>query len=811
MLQTAYRQPFFEDIYSFTTPIVFVSFVLLMKKIFLVLLFFVSMPLFASHIVGGEFELLHISGYSYQLNLIYYFDEINGDQGNKTQDTIVHVKIFRYYDGALMQNVDIPWTSETPVEYTQPACANNGFVKTSKQYYTTIITLSPTRYNHPQGYYVVWERCCRNYSIINIVSQNTQGIQDAPNAAGQTFYLKFPPVVESDGITPFVNSSPRLFPPLSDFGCPGRPYYKNFAGTDDDNDSLVYSLVTPLDTQDHNSYPNIGPAPYPDVRWLAPYSFENIMGGKPDLKISKDGLITVTPKYQGLFVFAVKVEEYRNDIKIGETRRDFQMLVVDGCQPDQAPQIVGKKLTDLTFSDANTMSVSYASTVSNSDRCVVVRVGDPDTDNPLYGYTQNITIKAVALNFNKADLTSILPSVTTATLTHTDSVSEFQICFPQCPYINGPYQIGIVAYDDACSLPMTDTLIVTVNEQGPPAAEKPYFLPLKITNGQLNEGSSGSWPFTATTTDPNQLSLSVITDGFALSNVGMNLNITNQQPGSVSGNLSWDAFCKIYDIVKRTDFTVEVLASDENICHVKSYDTAIFNLKVILPNINPAVNIYTEDDSKLLTDSTVVENLGHIGLDVIGTDINKSTIDTLNLSLLSITGTTMQDYTFSPATGLYTVNSKFSWDPTCSIFKDGSYDNNYTLTFLVENNYCKTPITDTAQIHLEIKDIESTDKNFLPANVITANGDNCNDFFAIDGFEGEPECNHQPRQIPEVPLDNCTNKFEHVWIYDRWGRQVFESTDRYFRWYATNESDGVYYYLISFTKGKYKSAITVIH
>src|SRR6185369_16072466 len=138
-----------------------------MKKFLCALLLMVVLPVYASHIVGGEFELIHISGYTYQLNLIYYFDELNGLQANKTQDLIIHTKIFRSVDGALMDLVDIPFVSQSMVAYTQPACSNN-YIRTSRQYYSTVITLSPDKYNDPGGYYVVWERCCRNYTITNI-------------------------------------------------------------------------------------------------------------------------------------------------------------------------------------------------------------------------------------------------------------------------------------------------------------------------------------------------------------------------------------------------------------------------------------------------------------------------------------------------------------------------------------------------------------------------------------------------------------------------------------------------------------------
>ena len=197
---------------------------------------------------------------------------------------------------------------------------------------------------------------------------------------------------------------------------------------------------------------------------------------------------------------------------------------------------------------------------------------------------------------------------------------------------------------------------------------------------------------------------------------------------------------------------------------------------------------------------------------MIGTDASTLTIDTLNLSLASASGNILPSgYTFANAVGLHTVESKFSWDPNCSIFKNGSAANQYKFQFLVANNHCKTPTTDTAFVALTIKDVESTDKNFLPANVITTFPDHCNDFFAIDGFESEPPCNSQVRHVPPAPADNCTNQFERVRIYDRWGKLVFESSDRMFRWYALNEAAGVYYYLIKYTNKEYKSSLTVIH
>lgn len=439
-----------------------------MKRFFLVVLCLLAFPVVASHIVGGEFELIHISGNLYRLNLIIYFDKINGSPGaiDGSGNTPIPVaSIYRKRDGLLMDQVPLPGPSTTPVDYTQPECSSDG-LKTDRLYYTGVVTLSPEDYNDPDGYYVSWQRCCRNYSIDNIFSDApAQGVLVDPNAAGQTFYLEFPAVVKNG--QPFINSSPRLFPPLSDYGCPNRQYYVDFAGVDDDNDSLVYSLTTPFNTTTTQAFPAASPGPYREITWKPGFSLEHVMRGSPDLRISKDGLLTVTPTLQGLFVFAVKVEEFRAGEKIGESRRDFQMLVTDGCPRAVPPNIVGRKTTDASFPYDENMSVSFPATTADADRKIVVRVSDEDSNRPEDGFVERVRIKVIALNFKSSDINEVLPVTTTATLIR-GSTRDFEISFPKCPYFKGgPYQIGIIAMDDACSQPLLDTLKVAVNVEPP--------------------------------------------------------------------------------------------------------------------------------------------------------------------------------------------------------------------------------------------------------------------------------------------------------------------------------------------------------
>jgi len=900
-----------------------------MKKTILTLLLLISFPLVASHIVGGEFELVHLSGYTYRLNLIIYFDKINGAAGAK--DANVTASIFRKKDKVLMGSVLLQLSNESNVPYTQPECSN-GEIVTTKLVYTATLTLSPENYNDPEGYFVVWQRCCRNYTITNIYSQ----VPSASNiSAGQTFYLEFPPVVKRGD--PFVNSSPRLFPPLNDFACPNRPYYVDFAGVDDDGDSLVYTLVTPLNTTAAVPFPEPSPGPYPEIKWRPGYSPSNIINGKPDLRISRDGLLTATPQTQGLFVFAVQIDEYRDGERIGLSRRDFQMLVVDACPQAEPPQITGKKLTDATFTYNNTMSVSFANGISDGDRCIQVRVSDPDASKIEDNFSEKISIRAVSLNFKK-NINEILPKITSTTLLNGNTV-DFTVCFPACPYIEGgPYQIGIIAFDDACSLPLSDTLKIEVNIQ-PPVNTKPYFVkPIDpITSVTLTEGGFYESDFEIRDDDNDELLVTVTNNGFVLANAGISVMIDEPRVnGIVKGKIRWDAFCDIFDFTQRTYFEVTISANDKDVCDtrvpvtttykmnvllpgnadpsidtdltsdpqerrvlnlerrinetlsftvtgkdlidndllvldvkqrdslsllgisfpkatgngqvsslfqwnitcskldLKKKDTFLFQFIVvdntnkcrvfkadtvdvklkILPPLNAAPQLIIQNGTTVVNDQPVNITLGQpIRFDVIGIDADLlPDKDLLKLTLLEAKGNvTPEGYEFTPREGKGRVESVLTWTPDCSVFKDNIYENEYTFKFRLGDDRCFAAKADTVTLTIRLKDIDNLDREFLPPNVITPNGDGCNDYFAAEGTESCPmsDKTFNPDELIAFPPDNCVRKFELVRIYNRWGNSVFESTDRKFRWYAPDQAAGVYYYLIKFTDKEYKGSLSV--
>ena len=900
-----------------------------MKRLVIVLLLLISVPLAASHIVGGEIELLHLQGITYRVNLIYYFDFAHNSNRNiQAEEPNIEMFIFRKSDNRQLRSVIANWLRKTRVGYTQPSCSQ-GEIITDKIIYTTTIQLPAAEYSDPAGYYITWARCCRNYSILNIISQDPDRV--GAEGAGQTFYLEFPPVTMNG--QPFVNSSPKDFPALNDYACPTKPYYVDFAGTDDDGDSLAYSLTTPLSTSAVVPVPDPSPAPYPLVNWLNGFGLDKIINGNPKaaafpvLSINIDGFLRVTPRSQGLYVFAVKVEEYRNKIKIGEVRRDFQMLVTD-CRVSVPPKITGKKVNAPSFV-ANTISVQYANTVADNDRCIVVRISDEDSNRAIDNFEEVITLRLVAMNFKSKNINSLLPAQSTGVI-HNNGTIDFTICLPECPFTNGgAYRIGVIAFDDACALPLSDTLKVDVDVE-PPHNERAKFVN-DLENVTVNEGGSANRLFEARDAEGDDLLFFALTDGFSLERSGMKTNVTSNVSGSgvLKGEFTWDAFCDIYDFTKRTNFTLKLLVDDADVCDLNDPDTATFNLTVLLPpDTKPIVdtnltsdpeeieiagvekkifdswsfNVTGQDipDNDLVTvqmkgdgfnpsdygmsfakksafgsvssqfqwdlacdkfnldvrdefnigfiavdstgkcrvrqvDSLVVKvkvlkplngiprlsitNLGggvefdngnalirsgqtmNLQFDVADDDAPK---DNLTLQLIDMGGDAIpQGWTFDDVTGVSVLTSTFSWAPLCSIFEDAVYERDFYFDFRYTDDHCLTAVADTVRVNVKVKDLESGNFDILPANVFTPNSDGFNDYYSMERRDASGDL------VNILPPDNCRGVFEAVKIYNRWGRPVFTSSDRNFRWYGLEESAGVYFYHVIFSNREFKGTVSL--
>ena len=320
--------------------------------LFFALLCLTSQPAWASHIAGGNVELVATAKPGqYRLSLNLYIDEAS--KGPEALiDPQIFLSIFRQRDNKLMGDFPLKFLRKLLLVYANPACARSKGLETSEVKYQGLIQLDAAQYNDPAGYYIVWEKCCRNKNVTNI---------DRPDQAGMIYYLAFPALLRGGGA--FRNSSPVFLTPNPEYICRDKDFTLPFQATDADGDELRYSLVTPYRDNIYTPYgfKNSYKDPdFPLLSWQPGYSAQNAITGKPALTISRDGVLRVRPDKLGLFAFAVLCEEYRNGVKIGEVRRDHQILVVD-CSPQVPPKPI---ITPVSPTGASPIAICLGSDIT---------------------------------------------------------------------------------------------------------------------------------------------------------------------------------------------------------------------------------------------------------------------------------------------------------------------------------------------------------------------------------------------------------------------------------------------------------------
>lgn len=648
---------------------------------------------FASHIVGGEFELIHSGDNNYRLNLIIYFDEIWGNPGAKYEPTPV-AWIFRKRDDAPVMQVTLPFFKEELVQYTIPACTDYSKVKTTKQIFSSLITMDPANFDDPEGYYIVWQRCCRNYEIKNIISDNPDagGI-----GAGQTFYLEIPPLIKNG--ERFINSSPELFPPLSDYACVGRGFYADFKGHDADGDSLVYSLAEPLNTPTPTPHPQPpSTAPYPTVLWEDSYSLQNIVHGDPDLTISDEGLLRVTPTEEGIFVFAVKCEEYRDGQKIGEVRRDFQMVVVSCPAPGNKPEVEIRLADGSTYQEGNLLEFA-----AEDDKCVQFSVKDPKGGD--------VSIKLDPVGYEEEHF-----SINVLSRSASGDELNAEVCFTDCPPSRDlPFEINFIGLDDTCPQPLQDTVRLSAAIT-PPDNDLPVFkhkedAELNFSSATertvaVNETSGGFKLIELRGEDANgdMMDFTVEPLGFSLAEYGMAIVDKENKAGVREAWLEWNYDCQQISFDERTSFEMLIYLEDQDYCEYLDPVLLKLNLEVILP-ANSAPVIYSEElnaEEYYRLESPLQQV---ISFDIKGTDTDGDsaviTADAANFSFsefdIDYRGGTGEGKRLSPQ-GPTQINTIFTWPLTCRNFVLAEQDS-FRVYFMIEDyDKCEISNKDTLTI-----------------------------------------------------------------------------------------------------------------
>jgi gliding motility-associated-like protein len=508
----------------------------------LVLLFFLCIQSHASHIVGGEFQLKYKRGYNYEIILRMYFDDINAQTGLINDDIEITVAIYQKSNNQLMtpKGVKLKRISFDFIGYKNNECAafDQSTVRTRLLYYTTPedIFLDPCIYNDPGGYYIVWERCCRNQIITNI---------QTPDQVGNAFYLEFPPIGDPTCTNRILNTSPLFNAVTGEFPCLNQPFNIDFGAFDPDGDSLSYKLVTPVKGHaiPFSALPFPGPAPYSLISWNSGFGVGNMIPGSPPLTVNpQTGMLSVTPSQTGLFAFALEVDEFRNGVQIGMVRRDFQFLVINCPNLVEGPKIDLQKPAGGFYADGDTLEIRL-----ESDTCFSMVISDSATT--MRGISTGLTIQSI-----KTDIPDGVTSIgLDYNITPSNDSLISPLCFDACKKLeiqnDTTFFLEIVIQDHQCPNPKVDTLsLIIVYKPQVNAKPKVKTLPVPaVSTLAYKVGDLIQFDVIGTDDDAGDIiTLSAQPQGFSLSDYGMNFSGASGTD-SIASAFSWTAVCEALD------------------------------------------------------------------------------------------------------------------------------------------------------------------------------------------------------------------------------------------------------------------------
>ncbi len=283
--------------------------------------------------VGGEIYYDDLGGGNYKVTLKLYRDCFNSPAPFDNPAKIC------VYDanGAFVDSLSIAFSSSSIVPHTinNPCFTPPSAICVDVATYTANINLPP----RPGGYFLVYQRCCRSGSILNISN---------PGNTGSTYMEHIPgPEVVANNSSPHFTANPPTFL------CDGLDIDYYHSAMDPDGDSLVYDFCSPtvgldpccplLAAVNPNTgsagcvspppglCPGVGnPPPYNFITYVSPYSGFFPMSSNPAVDIDpKTGHVSGTPNITGQWVVGICVKEYRNGVLIGTHMGDFQFNIVN--------------------------------------------------------------------------------------------------------------------------------------------------------------------------------------------------------------------------------------------------------------------------------------------------------------------------------------------------------------------------------------------------------------------------------------------------------------------------------------------------
>lgn len=432
-----------------------------LRILFFICLWILSAPqAVAFHIAGGDLTTRHLIGNFFQLRLTLYRDCSNPNAANF--DPTIIIAAYSKLNNTLQDTFHTNLSTIVPLQLSGAGCSPPPAVCMQQGDYTRQIELPPIT----GGYYLVWERCCRNSTVTNLLQ---------PDRTPMLFYHEMAdPLLQ--------NSSPVFNSPPLPYTCVGQFFRFNFNATDNEGDSLVYELSTPMAGGYTNNFdPNpfsalnspggnnmpVPSAPYANSFWATGFSLNNICGSITPITIDRNtGLAEGVPDFAGFFAMAVTVYEYRNGVLLGQIRREIEFTVIN-CIGNDAPNL-----------SANILDQNFE--IYESDTlCFTVTAVDPDGDS--------VYLRHIGEVFSATPAAGLQPPYAVSKDTAGITTVSTDFCwYTQCGQSrDSVYRLQFEITDNGCPIPLLAVKKITIKVKDIPKINTPNLLCLEITDSVI--------------------------------------------------------------------------------------------------------------------------------------------------------------------------------------------------------------------------------------------------------------------------------------------------------------------------------------
>lgn len=281
-------------------------------------------PMQAAHLKGGWIQYEYLgdgtaaNSSRYRITVRQYLD-CNSNAGQR--DPRVFLGIFNGATNALIQTIPITLSgTDNPDKTTYDPCLSS---KPKVCYlidrYTTDIDLP----NIPEGYSMSVQRCCRIPNIANVGAISS--------TIGVSYTNTIPGIINGNSYA--QNSSPVFAQKDTAIVCFNSPFTFDFGATDIDGDSLSYAFCTGVtggSTGAGGQQPNPpSNPPYAGVPYQPPFNGNFPMSSSVTINPITGLISGIAPSIAGEYIVAVCASEFRNGVKIGETRKEIHIQVAD--------------------------------------------------------------------------------------------------------------------------------------------------------------------------------------------------------------------------------------------------------------------------------------------------------------------------------------------------------------------------------------------------------------------------------------------------------------------------------------------------